>query len=335
MTAPLVTVVVPVLDEEQDIAGCLQAIAAQDHPLDRIELLVVDGGSRDRTVTIAADIVAAIPWARAEILANPAGRTSEGLNVGLRAAAGEVLVRVDARSRIQPEHVRTCVEVLAARPEVGVVGGAQVGISRDDSALAVGIARALGNRWTTGLARYRRTAVSGPADTVWMGAFRTEELRGIGGWSPAVALNEDFELNQRYRAAGWLVWFDASLRSGYLPRRSLGGLLRQYFFFGRVKGTWWARGRRPSGRQVGLLLGPVLGALVFEIGRRRIGSSATVVGAVAVVAIVDAVGTRGPSVRFVPRLVAMAAMVTTCGAWWTGAVVGVVGEVTGVRHRHG
>ena len=54
-----------------------------------------------------------------------------------------------------------------------------------------------------------------------MGAFRTDELRRLGGWDDATALNEDFELSQRYVASGQVVWFDARLRSGYLARPSL------------------------------------------------------------------------------------------------------------------
>src|SRR5262249_57594112 len=129
-------------------------------------------------------------------------------------------------------------------------GGGEVGGPGADPALEVGLARAERNRLTSGFSRYRRSTTSGPAEHVWMGSFRADELRALGGWDDATALNEDFELSQRYIASGKQVWFDARLRSGYLARPSLAALGRQHFYFGRVKGMWWARGRRPLPRQV-------------------------------------------------------------------------------------
>ncbi len=235
--APLVTVVVPARDEEEDIGGCIDAVAAQDHGADRIQLVVVDADSADRTVEEVRRAAANHPFADVVIDRNPKRRTSVGLNVGLTHARGEYVARVDARSRIPAHYIATCVAVMADE-RVGVVGGAQVAQPRTARAVDRGIARALRNRWATGLSRYRRATTSGPSDTVWMGFFRTDELRAIGGWSEAVALNEDYELNGRYRDRGRWVWFEAELRSGYLPRSSLRLLGRQYFFFGRVKGLW-------------------------------------------------------------------------------------------------
>ena len=188
-----------------------------------------------------------------QVVENPRRRTSTSLNEGLAAASGDVLVRLDARSRVQPDYVRRCVDVLTERPEVGVVGGRQVPTPRSGSVLDRGITRALRNRYTTGLARYRRATEAGPTDTVWMGVFRAEELRALGGWDDEVALNEDWALNRTYRDSGSSVWLDPDLVSSYLPRPDLPSVARQHFFFGRVKGLWWARGMRPEPRQLAML----------------------------------------------------------------------------------
>ena len=126
---------------------------------------------------------------------------------------GELLCRVDARSIIPPEYVRLCAEVLGSRPEVMVTGGAQVAIAVDDSARSVGIARALNNKYAMGGSRYRSGADSGPCDTVYLGAFRTAQLRSAGGWDEYFETNQDFELNRRLGRAG-VVWFDSRLEVG-------------------------------------------------------------------------------------------------------------------------
>lgn len=325
----MISVVVPALDEERDIAGCLAAVAAQDVD-EELEVILVDGCSADRTVEVA--LAAGTP--PPVVVTNPRRRTSTSLNAGLAVARGDVVVRVDARSRIEPHYVRTCAEVLAERPDVGVVGGAQLAAARSDRAVDAGIARALRNRWATGLSRYRRATRSGPSDTVWMGAFRTDELRALGGWSDEVALNEDYELNERYRRAGMVVWFDARLRSAYLPRATLADLGRQHFRFGRVKGTWWARGTRPSPRQVVLLAAPV----AVAGGLAAVARSQGVVGAgalaVAGLAALDTAGTRDPAPP-AARAVAAAGTGVIAATWWAGVAVGVVGELAGVEHRDG
>ncbi|MDP8986774.1 MAG: glycosyltransferase, partial [Actinomycetota bacterium] len=91
---PLVTVLVPALDEEADIAGCIRAIGAQSHPTDRIQLVVVDAASTDATVPTVREVASELPFAEVVIAQNPARRTSAGLNIGLGHARGDYVARV-------------------------------------------------------------------------------------------------------------------------------------------------------------------------------------------------------------------------------------------------
>ncbi len=108
---PRVSVIVPVLDEEARIGGQLEALA-RIRDLD--EVIVVDGGSRDRTVSR----VRAAGTAR--LLLAPRGRASQ-LNAGARAATGDVLLFLHADVRLPEDAVRRVEEALA---EPGVVAGA-------------------------------------------------------------------------------------------------------------------------------------------------------------------------------------------------------------------
>ena len=332
MVMPLVTVLVPVRNEKADIAGCIDAIAAQDHGADRIQLVVVDAASDDGTVDEVHRAAARHPFAEVVVDRDPRRRTSAGLNVGLGHARGEYLARVDARSRIPSHYVRTCLERMEDA-RVGVVGGAQVAQPRSPRAIDEGIARALRNRWATGLSRYRRATTSGPSDTVWMGFFRTVELRALGGWAEEVALNEDFKLNRRYREQGRLVWFASDLRSGYLPRPSLRLLGRQYFFFGRVKGLWWARGDRPAPRHVALLVLPLAAAGCAWQGWRRFGAGSLAVLPAALVGLEVAGGDGSAGLR--SHLASAVAIAVLSGSWWVGVLAGTAGELAHVKHQHG
>lgn len=334
MAEPRVTVLVPARDEEADIAGCIDAIGGQDYPLADIQLIVVDAASGDDTRAEAIRAAARHGFGEVLVLDNPARGRSAGLNIGLGAARGSYLARVDARSRISPGYIRTCEALIEARPEIGVVGGSQSARARSSRPVDVGIAGALRNRWATGMSRYRRASTSGPSDTVWMGFFRTAELRSLGGWDEAFALNEDYELNSRYRKAGRTVWFDASLRTDYLPRASLHGLARQYFRFGRVKGMWWARGQRPAPRQVALLAAPVALGAVLARAMGRLGP----LTALSVPVLLAAVERGGRVDRpDEPRSSVMAstAIAVLTGSWWVGVVAGFAGELTHLKVDHG
>lgn len=325
---PLVSVVIPTLDENADIAGCIQALGEQDHPLGAIEVILVDGCSADGTAAAAQMAADDFAFAAFTVVASPRRRTSISLNLGLEHARGAYVVRVDARARVPADYVRTCVEILDSEPTVGVVGGAQTPQARSTRLGDRGIARALNNRLATGLSRYRRSTTSGPADTVWMGAFRTADLRAVGGWPEDLAISEDWELNHRYRTSGAVVWFAAGLSSGYLPRTSFGRLARQYFAFGRGKGTSWVGGTRPEVRQVALVAGPLLGLVALLALVRRVGPAALFVAPAGYV-VVDHLGSVRPG-TLAERGASATAIAVFTGAWWVGVVVGGLG---GVVHR--
>lgn len=332
---PLVSVVIPTLNEEADIETCIDAVGHQTHPADHIELIVVDGCSEDGTVDRVRRATQRYSFRDVAVVENPVRRTSAGLNRGLERAHGAYLVRVDARSRIPEDYIEVSIGILAEHREIGVVGGAQAAQPRSERLVDVAIARALRNRWSTGLSRYRRSSISQPSDTVWMGVFRPDELRKLGGWAEDVALNEDYDLNSRYRSSGMVVWFQADLRSGYVPRASVLGVAKQYYRFGMVKGISWARGGRPSPRQLFLLALPIgAGAATFGAARRLGGWKAVALPPGALV-LVDALGNAGPPVPLGGRLYAAGVIGVYVTSWWTGVWHGLVRDWTVMRRPDG
>lgn len=328
MNGARVTVVIPVRDEAERLPDCLAAVAAQDLPPASMEVLVVDGGSSDGTVDVARRLLAEHPWYRCEVLHSPAGDRSSNLNRGLEAATSPILVRVDARSRIPAHYVRRCLELLEERGDVAVVGGRQRAVAVGRGVVATAVPRALNNRWGMGLARYRRAgSTSGETDTVYLGAYRTAQLLVAGGWRTNLAVNEDFDLNRRLASLG-AVWFDAGLTVDYVPRSSLGALLRQYWAFGLGKAHYWrTSGEWPQRRQLVLLAAPVagvsalMGALVVAgpAGALAV-AAAGVVGAAAV----EALGADDPPAGLSAHIAAVGALACVAGGWLAGVAAGLV-----------
>lgn len=331
-TLPLVTVLIPARDEEANIEACLAAVAAQDWPWERLEVLVVDGSSHDATAELARRALAGLPLARGEVLHNEQGTTPSSLNVGLAEAKGDVVCRVDVRSFIPSHYVRSCVDILR-RPDVAVVGGAQVARAAPGAGtVARGIARALCNPWAMGGARYRRRVASGPTDTVYLGAFRTDQLRTAGGWDERLGTNQDYELNRRMGRQGF-VWYEASLKVEYCPRATLRDLARQYRRFGRWKAASWLELHATIvPRQVALVAGPPLGAAVtWRLLRHRPGLAISVAVAGGLALDVAA----GGHASLADRSVAVVAMGLVAGAWWEGVVEQAARHIAGQRLLHG
>jgi len=325
---PSASVIIPIVNEEQDIEQCLSAVFSQEYDPELVELIVIDGGSTDRSKEVAAAAFARSPFARNELLPNTGGNTPSNLNRGLAAAHGDIVVRVDARSVIPADYVSRAVDILENRPEVVVVGGAQIPRARPDSGMmAQAIARALRNPYLTGLSRYRLRERSGPSDTVYLGAFRRSELNRVGGWNEAFGTNQDYELNRRMALLG-TVWFESSLQVVYRPRETLRALGAQYRRFGRWKAAAWLEAGAMSRRHAAILTAAALGLFFFPrwvLGRPAPRGAIALAAALRLEATVGEPG--GPAVR----ILALAANGTSTVAWLVGVIEQAIRFSLGLR----
>ena len=173
---PPVSVIMPVRNEERHLKVAVERVLAQDYPGD-FEVVIAVGPSTDRTEEIAAQ--RATPGARVRVVENAAGRTPNGLNAAIKAARHDVIVRVDGHGLLSPGYIRRAVEVLR---ETGAanVGGVMQAEGETDFEQAV--ARAMSSPLGIGGARFHLGGTAGPADTVYLGAFRRDVLDRVGGY---------------------------------------------------------------------------------------------------------------------------------------------------------
>lgn len=248
-----VSVVVPTLNEADHIGACLDAVAAQTHPV--LEVLVVDGGSHDRTREIAAS-------RGTVVLDNPDRRQSFALNIGIDHAAGDVVVRIDGHCVIESDYVERCIAALEATG-AAMVGGAMTPMA--EGVVQRGIARAMASPLGAGPARFHVGGAAGWVDTVYLGAYRRSTVDAAGGYATDVGVNEDAELAHRMQAHGG-VWFDPTIRSRYRPRSSLRALGRQFYRYGLSRAATVRR--HPTSLAPRQLAAPLL-VLALLTGVRR------------------------------------------------------------------
>src|SRR5256714_1495519 len=230
---PSVSVIVPCRNEERYIARCLDSIAATDYPRERLEVLAVDGLSEDRTRAIVADYVTRYPFIR--LLDDPARTPPTAVNTGIRAARGEIRVRMDAQGVYPPSYIPG---LAAALQQTGAdsVGGVLVTLPASQTAIAKAIAIAMSHPFGVGNS-YFRVGVREPrwVDTIAFFCCRRETFDRVGLFDETLARDEDSEFNGRLIQAGGRILLVPHVTAHYYARDSLWQLARMYHQYGYSK----------------------------------------------------------------------------------------------------
>jgi glycosyltransferase involved in cell wall biosynthesis len=257
------SVLVPVLNEEAFIRDTVAAM--QEQRFDgEVEFLFMDGGSDDRTRELVEELAAGDP--RIRLFDNPGRTSTAGLNVGLRHARGEYIVRMDAHTFYPPDYIARGIERLRRGDVVWVAGPV---IPEGRGRWSRRVALALGSWLGTGGSA--RLESSGPErerelDTgVFAGMCRREVVEAHGGWDDEWMVNQDSELAARILAGGGRIVSIPALASRYVPRDDLRSLARQYWRYGTYRAK--TASRHPNSLEARQLFplalaGAVAGSLV-------------------------------------------------------------------------
>lgn len=228
---PEVSVIIPCRNEEKTIPLVLDALAKQTFSLERVEVVIADGFSTDKTRQAIQDFQNQHKELSIQVVDNPEKAIPCGLNAAIRASQGKLILRMDGHSIPRPDYIERCVAALAAEKAENV-GGVWDITPQNDSWIAKSIALAASNPLAVGDALYRFSSTPAYVDTVPFGAFRRELFDRIGWFDETLLTNEDYELNTRIRLSGGRVWLDPQIRCTYFARKNLAELANQYWRYG-------------------------------------------------------------------------------------------------------
>ena len=229
----VVSVIIVARNAEFHLPALFHCLRQQSYPRNLIELILVDGSSEDATGALLRKLPGE-GWRRISQIHNPRRTLATGWNLAIRAAAGDILVRVDAHARIPPDFV----EKLAAHIAAGesIVGGRIVchpGANRLSKIIAAVESQPFG----AAPARFRRPGRARYVDTVAYAAYRRQVFESVGSLNEALTRNQDNEFHARCRRAGFRLFLDPAIAITYVPRSDIRSYLSQKY----LNGFWIGR----------------------------------------------------------------------------------------------
>ena len=237
-----VAVVIPTLNEEKFIARCLDSVIAQSYPFNDMDVMVVDGGSKDRTKDIVEEYKR--KYQNIRFLNNPGRIQSIAFNIGVHSSDAPYIVRLDAHATYNHRYIEKCIEkfsanaeVLGCSPEfVGNVGGVWNIRPQHSGLIAESSAILNQSRFGIGGAAFRVGAPAGFVDTVPFGCFPRKVLEKVGGMREDLPRGEDNEFNSRIRKAGYKIYLDPKIVCSYFSRDTLRTNMKQMYANGESIG---------------------------------------------------------------------------------------------------
>jgi len=227
----MLSVICPIYNEEKYIAQFLDSLLQQDYPKDDLEILLVDGMSKDRTREIVAGYTAKYPFIR--LIDNPDKIVPYAMNRGIEAAKGDVIMRLDAHASYQPDYFSVLENGLRRlnADNVGTVCKTDV-LNKSPKTLA--IREVLGNKFGVGNSTFRTGITEEQeVDTVPFGCWSRKVFEKYGNYDVRLVRNQDIELNKRIIRGGGKIYILPDTHCTYLARETWRALAKNNYGNGK------------------------------------------------------------------------------------------------------
>ncbi|MBD9375251.1 DUF4091 domain-containing protein [Rhizobium sp. ARZ01] len=221
---PTVGIVIPICNEIAHLKTLASDVFSQDYP-SIAEFWFADAGSTDGTFEMLQEMQRTDP--RVRVIENSRGSPAAALNLALSRIRTDIVLRLDAHARYEPDVVQQSVSTLLATGAGGV--GAIARPLPAQSLVGRAIVAAHRSPFGIGVARFRREGAAGWTDTVWNGCYWKYIVDQVGPLREDLWRAEDNDFNERIRRLGYGLYLSPDIRAFYQPRQSLPALCKQYF----------------------------------------------------------------------------------------------------------
>jgi GT2 family glycosyltransferase len=217
-------------NESGFIERCIESIGNQDYPKDKLDIVVVDGGSTDDSVRWIVEARKKDP--RIRLFFNPARRTPISLNTGIKNSKGSIVIILGAHTRIRNDFIGNNVRTMQIM-QIPCVGGTQINVG--DTFLQKAIGLGMGSPFGLASAPYRFGKKPQFVDTVVYAAYQKALFDEVGLFDETLFISEDAEMNWRIRKTGHRIYFNPEIVSYYYPRTTISSFAKQLFRYGILR----------------------------------------------------------------------------------------------------
>ena len=228
------SVICPIYNEEKYIGQFLDSILQQDFPKDNLEILLVDGMSKDKTREIISEYALKFPCLK--LVDNPQQTVPYAMNNGIISAQGDIIIRLDAHAEYPSNYFSILVKKLDELECADNVGGVCITLPCNDTPVAISIAECLSNKFGMGNSYFRVGAKEVMSvDTVPFGCFRKSLFDKIGLYDTDMIRNQDDELNGRIIKNGGKIYLLPEVEIKYFARDKISKVRKMFYQYGLYK----------------------------------------------------------------------------------------------------
>ncbi|MDB5192263.1 MAG: glycosyl transferase [Segetibacter sp.] len=227
------SIICPTLNEEKYIAQTLESFMAQQCNSFKLEILICDGMSTDRTREIVEAYVRSS--ANFRLIDNPNRKTPFAFNEGLKAASGEYVAILGAHTQYNDNYLQVCYDELIRSGSVGCTGRVitKAAFNNFEAKLAEWV---MLSTFGVSTASFRATR-EGYVHSVNFPVFKKQPLLDLGGYDTKLERNQDNDMNQRLLDAGHKLYCTWKTKCYYRPPANL----RALFKYAYKSGFWNAK----------------------------------------------------------------------------------------------
>ncbi|MDD2913665.1 MAG: glycosyltransferase family 2 protein [Candidatus Pacebacteria bacterium] len=233
MSQSFVSIIIPCRNEEKFISKCLDSFLKQNYPKDKMEILVIDGMSTDKTREIAREYSEKYPFIK--LIDNKNKFTPFALNLGIKNSKGDIITIAGSHTKYDKDYILKCLKYLEEY-KADNVGGILKTIPKKDTLIAKAIAFSLSSFFGAGNSAFRTGATKPKfVDTVFGGCYKKEVFNKIGLFNENLIRSQDMEFNMRLKRAGGKILLSPDIIAYYYPKDNLIDFFKHNF-----KDGFWA-----------------------------------------------------------------------------------------------
>lgn len=215
-------------NEENTIESLFEDIKNQDYPHEKMEVVLVNSMSTDFTKKLMEKFAEETQgFLRIVVVDNPKKNQASGWNIAIQESRGDVIMRIDAHTKIPREFVSKNVKCLQTGE--AITGGPRPNIADEDTPWKHTLMLAEDSLFGSSIAPYRKGHHKRYVKSVFHGAYRREVFEKAGLFNENLGRTEDNEMHYRIRQAGYKICYDPSIKSYQHTRNTWKKMIKQKY----------------------------------------------------------------------------------------------------------